>query len=67
MNIGIIGAGRMAQAVAWLAIQAGHRVMLSNSRGLQSMLDLRKALGCELGLVSEAAAFGDIVFVAIPL
>lgn len=49
------------------AIQAGHRVMLSNSRGLQSMLHLRKVLGCELGLVSEAAAFGDIVFVAIPL
>jgi len=67
MNIGIIGAGHMAQAVGWLAIRAGHHVMLSNSRGPQSMVGLREALGCEVGSVSEAAAFGDVVFAAIPL
>jgi len=43
MNIGIIGAGHMAQAVGWLAIRAGHRVMLCNSRGPQSLLRLREA------------------------
>lgn len=67
MDIGVIGAGQMAQAVGWLAIKAGHRVMLSNSRGPQSLIDLRAALGCEVGSVSEAAAFGDMIFAAMPL
>lgn len=67
MNIGIIGAGHMAQAIGLLAIRAGHRVMMSNSRGPQSLAGLRDALGCEIGSVAEAAAFGDIAFAAIPL
>lgn len=67
MNIGIIGAGHMAQAVGLLAIRAGHRVMVSNSRGPQSLSDLRDALDCETGSIAEATAFGDIVFAAIPL
>lgn len=67
MNLGIIGAGHMAQAVGWLAVKAGHRVMASNSRGPRSLLGLREALGCEVGSIREAAAFGDVVFAAIPL
>ena len=41
--------------------------MVSNSRGPQSLSDLRDALGCETGSIAEATAFGDIVFAAIPL
>lgn len=67
MNIGIIGAGHMAQAVGWLAIRAGHRVMMSNSRGPQSLSGLRDAMGCEIASVADAAVFGDIAFAAIPL
>jgi len=67
MNIGIIGAGHMAQAVGWLAIRAGHRVMLCNSRGPQSLLRLREAMGCEIGSVDDAANFGKIILAAIPL
>ncbi len=67
MKIGIIGAGRMAQSVAWLATRAGYQVMLSNSRGPESIQTLRKPLGCEVGWVNEAAAYGDIVFAALPL
>lgn len=67
MNIGIIGAGPMAQAVGSLAIRAGHRVMMSNSRGPQSLLALRDAMGCETGSVADAAAFADIALAAIPL
>lgn len=67
MNIGIIGAGHMAQAVGWLAVKAGHRVMMSNSRGPHTLAGLRDAMGCETGSVAEAAGFGDIAFAAIPL
>ncbi|WP_322037468.1 NADPH-dependent F420 reductase [Burkholderia cepacia] len=67
MKIGIIGAGRMAQSVAWLATRAGYQVMLSNSRGPETLQGLRKPLGCEVGRVDEAAAYGDIVFAALPL
>lgn len=67
MKIGIIGAGHMAQAVGWLAANAGHQVMMSNSRGPESILDLREALGCHVGSIDEAAAFGEVVFAAIPL
>lgn len=67
MKIGIIGAGHMAQAVGWLALKAGHRVMMSNSRGTQSLAGLRAAMGCEAGSVEDAATFGEVIFAAIPL
>lgn len=67
MDIGVMGAGRMAQAVGRLAIKAGHRVMMSNSRGSQSLLGLRDAMGCEIGSVDDAARFGHVVFAAVPL
>lgn len=67
MHIGIIGAGRMAQSVGWLATQAGHEVMLSNSRGPASIRDLSQRIGCAAGTVYEAAKFGEVIFVAIYL
>jgi 8-hydroxy-5-deazaflavin:NADPH oxidoreductase len=67
MKIGIIGAGFVGRAVAKLAIQAGHQVMLSNSRSPQTLFSLRAMIGCETGTASEAARFGDIVLIAVPL
>lgn len=67
MKIGIIGAGFVGRAIGKLAVGAGHQVMLSNSRGPQTLFSLRHAVGCEVGTVEEAAAFGDVVVVAIPL
>ncbi|MCM5555082.1 NADPH-dependent F420 reductase [Pleomorphomonas sp. NRK KF1] len=67
MKIGIIGAGFVGRAIGKLAVQAGHQVMLSNSRGPQTMFSLRYAVGAEVGTVDEAVAFGDVVVVAIPL
>lgn len=67
MNIGIIGAGFVGRAIGKLAVAAGHKVMLSNSRGPQTLFSLKYGVGCEVGTVEEAAAFGDIVVVAIPL
>ena len=67
MKIGIIGAGFVGRAIGKLATEAGHQVMLSNSRGPQTLFTQRYGLGTEVGTVEEAAAFGDIVVIAIPL
>ncbi|AYD02099.1 NAD(P)-binding domain-containing protein [Neorhizobium sp. NCHU2750] len=67
MKIGIIGAGIVGRAIGKLALAAGHQVMVSNSRGPQTLFSLGRSIGCEIGTVEEAAAFGDIVVVAIPL
>lgn len=48
-------------------MQAGHEVMISNSRGPQTLFSQRAILRCEIGTPSEAAAFGDIVLIAVPL
>lgn len=67
MKIGIIGAGFVGRAVAKLAIKAGHQVMLSNSRGPQTLFSLKPMIGCETGTAAQAASFGDIVVIAVPL
>ncbi|WP_369300605.1 NADPH-dependent F420 reductase [Pseudomonas sp. N2-5-1-1] len=67
MKIGVIGAGFIGRAVAQLALAAGHEVMLSNSRGPQTMSSvLSGLLGVEVGSAEDAARFGDVVLVAIP-
>ncbi|MDX6917104.1 NAD(P)-binding domain-containing protein [Pectobacterium carotovorum] len=67
MKIGIIGAGFVGRAIAKLAIQTGHQVMLSNSRAPQTLFSLRPMIGCDIGTPTQAAAFGDIVVIAVPL
>lgn len=68
MRIGIIGAGFIGRAVAQLAIAAGHEVMLSNSRGPQTMSSVLSGIaGSRIGTVEQAAGFGEMVVVAIPL
>lgn len=67
MKIGIIGAGYVGRAVGRLAVEAGHDVMLSNSRGPQSLFSTGNITGCKVGTVDEAVNFGEIILVAIPL
>jgi 8-hydroxy-5-deazaflavin:NADPH oxidoreductase len=67
MKIGIIGAGVVGRTIGKLAIKTGHQVMVSNSRGPRTLFSLRFEIGCEVGAAEEAAAFGDIVLLAIPL
>ena len=67
MKIGIIGAGMVGRAIGKLAVASGHSVMLSNSRGPQTLFSLSRSIGCEVGTVEEAAAFGEVVVIAIPL
>jgi predicted dinucleotide-binding enzyme len=67
MQIGIIGAGFIARAVATIATDAGHDVMVSNSRAPDTLFSLVISMGCQAGTPAQAAEFGDIVLVAIPL
>src|SRR5882672_4018812 len=67
MQIGTIGAGDLAQAVAKRALEAGYEVNLSNSRGPESMREIVKNLGAGATAVSrEAAAACEIVLLAVP-
>ncbi|MBK5553692.1 NAD(P)-binding domain-containing protein [Pseudomonas sp. TH03] len=68
MRIGIIGAGFIGRAVAQLVIAAGHEAMLSNSRGPHTMSSILTDIpGSQVGTIEDAAQFGDVVLVAIPL
>ncbi|MAM13792.1 MAG: NADP oxidoreductase [Rhizobiaceae bacterium] len=67
MKIGIIGAGYVGRTIAAKAVETGHTVMISNSRGPQTLFSMQGAIGCEIGTVDEVAAFGDAVVIAIPL
>jgi 8-hydroxy-5-deazaflavin:NADPH oxidoreductase len=65
-SVGIIGAGRIGQAMAQIALRAGRRVVISNSRGPQSLSPLVQQFGegVSAGTVEEAAA-ADIVVLAV--
>jgi predicted dinucleotide-binding enzyme len=65
-SVGIIGAGRIGQAIARIALRAGRRVVISNSRGPQSLTAVVHALGegASAGTVEDAAA-ADIVVLAV--
>ncbi|MDP4510089.1 NAD(P)-binding domain-containing protein [Nonomuraea sp. G32] len=67
MTIGIIGAGAIGQALAGRLVAAGQQVLISSSRGPDSLHDLVHAFGSHLkpASVREAAA-EDIVIIAVP-
>jgi predicted dinucleotide-binding enzyme len=66
-SVGIIGAGRLGQAMARTALRAGRPVVIANSRGPESLASVVSALGdgASAGTVADAAASG-IVVVAVP-
>jgi hypothetical protein len=68
-TIGFIGSGHIGGTVARLAVDAGHDVVLSNSRGPETLTDLVEELGprARAATPAEAAAAGDVVVVTIPL
>jgi predicted dinucleotide-binding enzyme len=65
-SVGIIGAGRIGTVMAQIARRAGRRVVISNSRGPQSLTSLVQELGegVSAGTVENAAA-ADIVVLAV--
>jgi predicted dinucleotide-binding enzyme len=69
MRIGIIGAGHIGHALAVRFAAADHQVMLSNSRGPDTLTAVVASIQGDVraGTVAEAVRFGEVVAVAIPL
>ena len=67
--VGFIGSGNIGTTVARLAVGAGHQVVLSNSRGPDTLADTVAELGPRASAATsgEAAAAGDIVVVSVPV
>ena len=65
--VGILGAGRLGQAMARTARRAGRPVVIANSRGPESLTSVVAALGdgASAGTVADAAA-ARIVVIAVP-
>lgn len=68
-TIGIIGAGHIGSQVARKAVQVGYDVVISNSRGPETLADLAAELGprARAATPAEAAAAGDVAVVTVPL
>jgi predicted dinucleotide-binding enzyme len=66
VEFGTIGAGTVGQGIAGHLVRAGHRVVLSNSRGPGTLSDAVARLGplATAGTVAEAAA-AEMVFLAV--
>jgi 8-hydroxy-5-deazaflavin:NADPH oxidoreductase len=65
-SVGIIGAGRIGQAMAQIARRAGRQVVIANSRGPESLTGVVQDLGdgVSAGTVKDAAA-AEIVVLAV--
>lgn len=68
-TIGIIGAGHIGSQLARLSVKSGYEVVISNSRGPETLKDLVAELGPRAKAVTalEAATAGELVVVSIPL
>ena len=68
-TIGLIGAGHIGSQLARLAVSHGHDVVVSNSRGPQTLGSLVAELGpqARAATPAEAAAASDLGVVTIPL
>jgi predicted dinucleotide-binding enzyme len=68
-TLGLIGSGHIGGTLARLAVDAGLDVVLSNSRGPQTLSGLVDELGprARAATPAQAAADGDWVIVTIPL
>jgi len=66
---GIIGAGNIGSQVARAVIAHGHDVVISNSRGPETLADLVADLGprARAATATEAGEAGDVVVVTVPL
>ncbi|WP_213000934.1 NADPH-dependent F420 reductase [Winogradskya consettensis] len=67
-TVGFIGSGLIGSRVAKLAVAAGYDVVVSNSRGPETLAELTAELGpkARAATAVEAAEAGDIVVVSVP-
>ena len=68
-TVGIIGSGMIGGTVARLSVAAGHHVVLSNSRGPETLDELVAELGplATAGTAEQAGEAGDLVLVSVPV
>ena len=68
-TVGIIGSGMIGGTVARLSVAAGHHVVLSNSRGPETLDELVAELGplAAAGPAEQAGEAGDLVLVSVPV
>jgi 8-hydroxy-5-deazaflavin:NADPH oxidoreductase len=66
VRVGVIGAGRIGGGAARLLARAGHEVLLSFSRDPERLRAQAEEIGAQAGTPAEAAAFGDVVILAVP-
>jgi 8-hydroxy-5-deazaflavin:NADPH oxidoreductase len=68
-TIGLIGAGHIGSQIARLAVRNNYDVVISNSRGPESLSALVAELGARAraATAADAAKAGDIVVVTVPL
>ena len=68
-TLGIIGAGHIGSQLARLALAHDYDVVISNSRGPETLTDLIGELGprARAATVADTAAAGDLVVVTVPL
>jgi predicted dinucleotide-binding enzyme len=67
LKIGVVGSGRIGGTLGSVWVKAGHEVMFS-SRNIEHDRKLAASLGpgARAGTPREAAAFGDVVLIAVP-
>ncbi len=66
LKIGIIGTGSMGEVLARHLAKLGHRVLMANARGPESLKELAEKIGATPASVADAVQAGDIVILAIP-
>jgi len=68
MRIGVIGGGSIGATAAKLFADAGHEVAIANSRGPGTLGEIVNRIGdrARAATVDDAAAFGQLMLVAIP-
>jgi len=67
MRIGIVGSGNIGAGLTRRLAALGNEVVVSNSRGPETLADLAAEAGAQAATVEEAARDADVVFVAVPL
>ncbi|HTX25647.1 MAG TPA: NAD(P)-binding domain-containing protein [Streptosporangiaceae bacterium] len=68
-TVGIIGSGMIGGTVARLSVAAGYHVVLSNSRGPETLEELAAELGplARPATAEQAGEAGDLVVVSVPV
>jgi 8-hydroxy-5-deazaflavin:NADPH oxidoreductase len=68
-TVGIIGSGMIGGTVARLSVAAGYQVVVSNSRGPETLAELAAELGplASASSADQAAEAGDLVLLSVPV